>query len=1837
MYKKSIFCLVLIVLFLACSHEKTPPVQRPEHPMISAYTAGFISRASTIRIVFITDIVDSSRINSIVEPTPLALSPKIKGTTVWIDRRTLEFRPAEWLPQGVTFTADLHLKKILQSAIGEESFSFRFSSITPSLAIDVDGLSPVNKSEPARQELTGTLTLSDVARPQEVEPILSARLNGKQLPVTWQHKDRTHHFTVEEIIRGDRAATLQLRWDGKAAGIDEQGEQKLQTPPLNAFLVTQVRPVTKDQQYIEIRFSDPLLKPQPLDGLVQVENHPEPSLTLDNNIIRVYSTEPLTGDVVLSIQSGIQNTTGSRLTASSVHKVTFEETKPSVRFVGKGVILPTTQGLTIPIEAVNVSAVIVTAVRISTENVPQFLQVNDFEGDRELRRVGREVWKQVVELDNTPAAKNSRKRYGLDVSPLSANHPGGMYQLSLSFRRSQVIYDCSDAPKNDKINLDLVDWADDQEYGDWPFAGADFDWSEFYNQRFNPCHPAYYYPWWDHDVSVSQNVIISDIGLLAKRAENDTLAVFVSDLKTTEPLANVPLKVYDFQRTLIASGKSGADGSATLTCPRKPFLLTAENNQQFGYLKLNDGAALSVSHFDVAGETVRKGIKGFIYGERGVWRPGDPIFLTFILMDEGKLPRDHPVSLELINPRGQTALTQTQIRAVNGFYSFRLSTPADAPTGNWTARCSIGGVTFEKALKIETVMPNRLDARLDFGGKAELGATPTTAKLTSSWLFGAKAANLSSRVELRLAPTPTRFEAFPNFIFDDPMVTFSPESFMLFDGTLNTAGEAVFSTDIGKTITPPGKLTAVFNTRVFEPGGAFSSLRTSLPMHVYDHYLGVSAPTGDAADPTLRTDRSHPIKIVRVTSSGRAEGNGRVEVKLYKIRWRWWWEKGEESLADYIGAESYRPVQSTVVQLQNGIGQWELKVGEQEWGRYLIEVRDLQGRHSSGQIVFMDEPGWQGRGRRDAAEGAGVLSFTADKTQYNVGDKVTLTIPTAKTGRGLVSLETGSRLLKSEWFEPKAASYRYTFKVTPEMAPTVYAYVTYLQPHLQTANDLPIRLYGVIPINVVNPSTILQPVIECAETLTPEAPASITVKEAGGKTMTYTLAIVDQGLLDLTRFATPNPWEHFYSREALGVKTWDLYDWVAGAYGGKLERLLAIGGDERLELQGGWQANRFPPMVLFQGPFELKRSQSKTHVIDLPQYVGAARVMVVAGSGKAFGTAEKSVFMRKPLMVLATLPRVIGMEEEVSLPVSVFAMDPTMRQVQVKLSAEGPVTIQDAAEQTIAFKETGEQLVTFTIRANASAGLAKFHVQAVSGAETAQQTIEIAVRNPMKRVTQTAAALVQPNESWAPDLKLPGQPGTNIVTAELSRIPPLNLSRRLGFLISYPHGCVEQTTSAVFPQLYLQKLLDLPNEKKQEIEANIKAGIQRLRSFQCSDGGFGYWPGDNESDGWCTNYAGAFLLEAKTAGYTVPSGVFEQWRSFQKRAAQGWLAGNESSALIQADRLYTLAAAGEPEMAAMNRLKEQKNLVTVSRWRLAAAYQLAGQRQAAISLTAGSTSLPPYRELSGTFGSDLRDKAILLETMTLLNDQQRAFPLLQEISAVLSSEEWLSTHSTAYSLLAIARYAGVLGKDASPFTCMVSLQGHEEIKVATSQPLAQQQWAIAEDTTAAFNVTNTGTTPVYARLLMEGLPRIGGETASSNGLEITVNYMTMQKQPVDVTSLPQGTDFIAEVTVRHTGVEPVYKELALSHIVPSGWEIHNERFAGEENQSAAFEYQDIRDDRIFTYFDLNRDLSKTFRVLLNASYVGRYYLPPINVEAMYDASIYARTTGEWIQVVSPDK
>jgi alpha-2-macroglobulin len=1834
-------CLLLLSWLTACRHTKK--VMNPAlAKYIEAYTAGIISKQSTIRVQLTGDANVTHTQNEPVDEDIFEFSPDIKGKAYWVDATTIEFRPDANLTPEKTYTATFHLNKVMKVSDDLKEFDFEFKVIKPSYSIEDYGLKASGNNSLSKMLLTGVINTADVEDPQQIEKILTANYEGKAMPITWQHTDRTSRFSIDNLTRGS-GGQLELSWDGKPLKVDVAGKRTIEVPAANDFKVLDIRAVSDPEQYLLVQFSDPISVAQNLDGLIGISSVADLRYTIEGSEVKVYAPNRLQGNYTVVVNEGIINITDKRLDKSFSGNIVFENLQPSVTIPGQGVILPESNKLVMPFEAVNLSAVDVTIIKIYENNIPQYLQSNNLDGSQELRRVGKPVVEKTIRLDTDKSLNlHRRNRFYLDMDKLLRTEPGAIYRVTIGFRKSYSLQTCTSEESKTEEGEDEEYYSGyygdkiDEDDSFWQRYDSYYPYGYSWENRENPCSNSYY----SKDRWASRNVIASNIGLTVKRGNDNSMVVAVTDIRDTKALIGVELELLDYQGQVIFKTKSDGDGMASFDLKRKPYILIAKKDAERGYLKLDDGNSLPLSRFDIKGEEVQNGIKGFLYGERGVWRPGDTLYLTFILEDkQEKLPPNHPVTLELYNPKGQLYKHVNALQSLNGFYSFKTATNADDITGSWTAKVKVGGAVFTKNLRIETVKPNRLKVKLDFGNRTTLSKSDASeGTLSAQWLFGATAQNLKAKVDVALSEQSTSFKNFADYTFDDPITHFETENKTIFESSLNENGTAPVKVNLPLGKLAPGQLKANFEIKVFEPGGDFSIDHFSMPYNPFESYAGLRIPEGDRMTGMLLTDQAHAVSIVNVDDQGSlVKGVSTVQVELYKVRWHWWWDDNDENEFSNFTQDSYNQLLSKeAVVLQNGKGSWNLRVNSPDWGRYLIRVKDMKSGHTSGKAVYIDYPGWAERVQKENPAEAAMLVFTSDKTKYNVGEDVKLTIPSSEGGRGLISIESGSKVLKTFWVNTKKGQTTFSFKVEKEMAPNVYVNVSLLQPHANTLNDLPIRMYGVIPITVDDANTVLQPVITMKDKLEPEQNASITVSEAKGKSMTYTIALVDEGLLDLTRFKTPDPHSAFYAREALGVKTWDLFDLVIGAYGGDMERILSIGGDEGLNKNAGnAKANRFKPVVLFMGPFTLKSGQKQTHNFKLPPYIGSVKAMVVAGEDGAYGSAEKAIAVKKPLMLLTTLPRVLGPSETIQLPVTVFGLENNIKSANVTLSASPLLEVVGESTKSVTFSKPGEQIVYFDVRVKPQVGAAKVKVTATSGAAKAEEETEIEIRNPNPVITTVQETTLQAGQNWSAGYKPAGMAGTNKGVLEVSTIPSMNLAKRLNYLIEYPHGCVEQTTSSVFPQLALNQLIDLKESELANIDRNIKAGINRLKGFQTSDGGLSYWPGEGQADEWGTNYAGNFLLEAQAKGYVLPAGMLDQWKKYQRNKATAWAPSTTNfygGDLTQAYRLYLLALAKVPELGAMNRLKEFKYLSEAAKWRLASAYKLSGQPEVANSLIKGlSGDIKPYKQLGGTFGSDLRDKAMILETITLLGQRSKADQMVRQIAANLSQETWYSTQTTAYALIAIAKYCG--GNKNSKINFSYTLNG-KSANVNTNTYVTQIPVAAEGN----ISVQNKGNNVLYTRLILQGRPDAGQEPNIPNNpdvLDIQVKYTTRDGKALDPANLHQGADFMATVTIHNPGKRGYYEQMALTQIFPSGWEIINTRMIGTDStsQMSPYTYLDVRDDRTYTYFNIEENKTRTYNVLLNAAYLGRYYLPAVSCEAMYDNTIQAFLPGKWVEVV----
>ena len=1805
-----IWIAMLVIGIVSCD-SKESMTQQESATWIAAYTPERIDVEDNIRIEVTDSLLSYIDTNRSLDEV-FEFTPAVKGQAQYAEEgRFIDYIPeAGALTQGTHYKCQMSLSRLTgNDELKDFSFEFYVEHRKVELA---DVRVCVDPNNSAQAIVQGKIYFSAVPDECSTNSLaLTTNYDGTQSTITTTNDKQCHSFTISGIKRKQESSTMKIDYKPQDGFPNTKIEAPV--PGLSEFRLLYAERVDAAEPYLNLEFSEPLAADQELDGLIYIDQFATVRIERKGANVKVYFPANGLTEFVLRISELVRSNDGRTLKADIEQYFKQTVIAPAIEVPISGSILPDGANLSLPFRAVNLAAVDVEVVKIYANNVLTFLQYNEIEELSGLRRVGRLIYRQTVRLDQDKSLNlHQWQNFSVDLKDLFKQESGAIYNVRLSFRKAYSLYGKDKAGEIEILSgltkSDRDTW--DTNYAYISREAPDYRWYDYnWNERNDPSKDTYYMT---SNCVAEYNLMASNLGLIVKRADGDKLWCSVSNIMTAAPMSGVKVTAYNYQMQEIGSAYTNDQGFADFNADGNPFVVTASNGVSTTYMKINGGHELSTSRFDVGGKSTPQGIKGFVYGERGVWRPGDNIYLTLVVEDKQKaLPKNHPVTMELYTPSDQLYDKQTLTQSVDGIYAFTIATSDDAPTGRWQARFKVGGQTFHHTVKIETIKPNRLKINIASSEVLQCGESVDIG-IEARWLTGLTAANLETNVDMVLYSNPHPFEKYSDYTFSNPQYSQPNTMYSIYSGKLDSLGNATCKYKIPTTQQAPGMLQANIIARVIEAGGDESITSKSVLYSPYNNYVGIAL-----GNKEFETDCYVNFPVVSVDASGELEDKT-LNYTIFKIGWNWWTEGSMEELDSYMQSNSVEVVASGQLITVNGKGNIPFRVDYPSWGRYLIYVEDKAGGHATGGVVYFDWPDWYGSSSQNNPSAAAMLSFSLDKSNYEVGEYATVYLPKSAGGRVLLSIENGSQVISRKWVATSAdkeTSHR--ILVTSDMAPNFYVHATMLQPHSQTVNDLPIRMYGIEGAEVIDRKTILHPVIDVPAEVLPQQEFTVKVSEADGKPMSYTLAIVDEGLLDITSFETPQPWAAMNQREALGVKTWDMYNDVIGAYAGKFSTILSVGGDEAMRRAAG-KEKRFNPVVEFMGPFTLS-SGTMSHNITLPMYVGSVRVMVVAAKDGAYGSADKNVVVRSPLMLLATMPRQLACGDKVKLPVNIFAIEEGVKDVAVTVEIEGPISIEGSAKQTIKFTQPAEKIINFDLVCDAAeCGQAKVNITAVGGGHKATDTIYIDVRNALPNVVTSESVVLSENQKYSIEL-------TEQLDAELTiaTIPTIDFSGAFSFVENYSHYCTEQLSSRAMYMLYARKFLG--EEEAARAEKALPALLKAIASRQLPSGGFVYWPGNNFAHEWVTSMAGEVLVEARSQGFVVENQTIDRWKNYQNSTVRSYRHSTAgASDLVQAYRLYTLVLAGEKPTAAMNKLRESKELSQQALLRLSAAYTLSGRTDVGIKLLDRVVASPVINGTYSTFWSPLRDKAMALESYSLVGDKSKVLSLAREVANEFSATA-CTTQEVAFVSSAMSRMSDVITKSTTELSITYGNGKSEVIR-----NLSGVKTISLDVAQSPIVVENLGKEDIELALMTSRATSIDESVKPiSRGVTASVRYTDLNGKKIDIQRLEQGDEFLAQIDIKMGANSS--QSMALTYAVPSGWEIWNDRLVGGEFGNNA-SYTDIRDDRISWYFSLDSGKTKSFTVKLRAAYVGTFILPPTICEDMYNTSCQVMTTNATVVV-----
>lgn len=1807
--------VLMVALFVtSCKPGKTNvivecvnPVSEALLPFLDSYTSGIIGKGEPVMVRFKNADDLKLKYGEAIPSKSFAFTPELKGKAVWVDDRTVCFE-YDNIDDRKQYACAFDISEFVDVSSDERlefAFGVRRQNITLVSAV------PVCESK----DVMGyqlSLAFSNDLEMEEAMSVFGEEFKAKYNPEMTDAGNGFFDVKISGLKRGESESKIQLVLDGTPLDCKTKIVRDLAVYAQNDFSAIRFD-VEKGAGRATLYFTQPLKASQNLDGFVKFD--PEIGYRYDikgNKVIFYFDKSSKyyyqLREMTMTVESGIRSSDGKVLQEGASYEFDLTNDEPKVRWTSEGTIIPNIDDATVYFDAVCLNSVTLRIIRIYDGNILSFLQENDLDETYGVRKAGRLEKKVRLELDNM--SPTQWKTYPINISDYVKAEPGAMYQLSIDFGPQDYSFATEEMKSLGGESMKI-----EEDYWD----GERYDYKEYsYDGDWGDPMGAYFYNY----VEKKKNIMITDLAVTAKMGRNDLIDVYVYRISDASPVAGAEVKAYNYQCQELASAKTDGQGHVSLVCGNRPAFVVAQDNRgSKSVIRTSNSNALSYSKFDIGGESVEKGVSGFVYTNRGVWRPGDELQLNLMLSDfDDQIPDNYPVVMEIYDANSRLYAKRVNSKAVGGIYCFSVATNPSDETGLWSARFKVGNSVITKMLRVETVKPNRLEINMDFPELIKV-ASRSHMKLHSKWLNGLKANGLKAEVDVRLRSTNTVFEKFSSYTFTNETEEFSDEELTVFSGPLDASGCAEVGFSPLGDLSSTQMLNAVMTVKVFEPSGDFSVASASAKVSPIENYIGVELPASNAKyGDFYDTDKNWSFNVAFVNENGVLnQATTALEYALYKLDSYWWWSSEDVySLQRYASGTYRRPVKTGTLSC-NGKTSLTLNIPKNEWGNYLLVIDEPIGGARFAKVICFD---WGTSYMHSSSEaGAPVrLSMKAVKDKCAVGDEVVVTFPANKSAKALVTVEANEKVLQSMYLDNLETEGKVVFKATEEMVPNVYVYVSLIQPH-DAANDMPVRMYGVVPVKIEDKSLELKPVLKAPAESNTNKKVSVKVSEEKGKAMAYTLAVVDEGILGLTSFKTPDPYRYFNSKQALEVRTWDNYASIIDAFSGELGSVYAIGGDDFFN-QEITLDNRFKAFSVTYGPFELKAGGTNVHEIEVPQSSGALRFMVVAKSGeKSFGAAEKQMKVIDPITLYAAAPRVVAPGDELTMKVQVLSPVFKGKTLNVKVDNKNLLPV-GGLPTAVQIDGNGEGMIAVKVKVAETIGNAVLNVTVSGHNYEAVSKTEMPIRMPYAEKRNTVTKEIDAHQTVSVPLAVPGMQGTQSGSVAVSSLIPVDFFGRLEYLKSYPHGCLEQVTSKAFPLLYLNYFVQQDEQSVAELKSTVEGVINDLRSYQKSDNSMTNWMGGSYCDPWTEIYALHFLVEAKKQGFDVPDYFVDGLKKYQAARAKQWRNNPDfpQGETIQAYRLFVLALANAAETGSMNRLRENKLQYSLTKSLLAASFAQVGKTSVTQKILEQITGAEAKSDYKVTFGSEIRDLAFTIYAQMLCGvDRTVVQNNVNELCGMLNSRSWLDTQSSAFALFALGKYAEMNQLNASNLSATVMVNGQEMNLNGNLSTLSKSFVPAIGDN--KIEIKNNSDQKIVANVFAKSYVAEYETKESGNYIKMAVAYMDKNGDAVNLSKLALGTDFSVNVMVENPSNYSV-TELALSYYLPSGWEIVNDRLNGFSDEMQEAKHLDIRDDRAYFYFDLMPKEKKTFKLKLNATYEGNYMVPAVHCEDMYNDQIY---------------
>ncbi len=1792
------FFLVFLILYFSCAPQKERFKTSQEIPkefskIIERIPLSLVSSSEILYFDFAFEIPEAKMMNEVNVRDVFSFKPDINGSAWWFRKDLLAFKPFSPLRAGMVYNVKLKLSALSANFKDLPPLYFNFKVLENEiLQINTNFEKDLTSIDEKAQILFSKFSFSkEDLNEEEIKRGIKVYLNDRDLSFSFKKLENLFYEIRSPFLTPENGGIITLKFLAKELYLSKDQVFSFPIAPLKKFSIEKVEAIWEGQEpKILINFSHPIKEEQDFKTFVRLSPDVELQFVPSGNQLKVFGNFNPSVNYKLTVNLGIESFSGEKIKDTIEQPIKFADFPPQLEIVESKVFLSSDRGRNLRFKTMNINQINLEVSYIPPQNIIYFLQDyrdNDYYDLYTMRRISKRIFNEKIPIS---AEKNKWIEQDLNLN-FPKNLPDkGIFFVDFNFTREDTLWKC----KKKKGEME-----EEEDYGYY------YDYGNYYS---DPCSPGYYYK----NGKKSVLVVISDISLLALKGEGKW-NIWAYNVSKGEPEEGVEVEAYEYKKIFLGKKITNKNGFVEFEDEEISFLL-GKKGENLTFLSTSSFSP-PLEPFDLKGYNVffSKGLRLYTYTERGVYRPSDEIHLTAILREGEKKPVDLPIKCIFENPLKQRVWEGVEKENINGVYYFNLKTDIDSPTGLWTASFYIGNEPIGyQTIKVEMVVPPKIKPEIKIDKEKFYPQDfPLDIELSSNYLFGAPASGLTFSLKAKLEARVLSFREWNNFIFSTPFQKFEREE-KIYEGILNEEGKAQAKWEYKlKERDFPPLIQGDLLLEVNEKGGRPAYDKKTLSLYPYNYFIGAKI---DREDAYKRGDLVK-IPIILVDKDGKPAPEREMVAKIYYNNYHWWWEYRDYK--EIISSYNSQLISTIPFKSQKEPKTLEIPI-DKDYGSYFVEIKDKD----EGSTLFFSIPIRYWAERKEEV-GGNYLKYDGLKDKYSVGEGVNLRFFTPSEGTFFYAIVKGNKIL--DWKNEKLKDNQtyVSFKLTEDMAPNIYLFASAVQ-KIRAKNDRTLRAYSILPINVNPKNSKISLKISCPNSVKPMEKFKVNVKLQNKKEAVITLAMVDVGLLNLTNEKTPDPFSYFYQKIGWNMKFLDTFDYFYGINEIPAQYIYKVGGEGAGvgKLTSPIKSNPFPPVVFFQKPIYVKGEEEIE--VPVPNYLGEVKVYAVATWDGAYGSAEKYVKVIDEIISLATFPRALSPGDEFEVPLQLFIQKGKKGKIKVELETSEHFDVLKEKAIEIPY-ERGEKILYFYLRAREDKfgeGNVKFSILGDKNYEVSQ-IIPIHPINPYQWKEEFYS--LKADEEKEIPVNLFGFRESSNAQLTISAYENIPLKSLYDRIVSYPFGCIEQTSSKLFATLFLRDLVlsygnIFPDLNLKHLDNILIAGFNRLQNFMLPEGNFSFWPSERyPASSWTNLYVAHLLVEASKRGFSIQSFV-DKILSYEKIKAKLKIENTR----IQAYRLYVLSLAGYPDFASMNLLKENyfplmspmDKLMLSSAYGLARDYTFSKEILRTLKLEDELNSSWEY------FYNPLGKYGTFLYFLSKI-DMDLATNYYSRVSGMKETKAYCSTHDIGWFLAGFSSYIGNLRNLENKINVSIIYSSGKEEKIEREKEIYTVN--LRSEIGKKFKIKNLGTNTLFLNLTLSGIPLELPTKEEFRNIKLKTYFLDEKGSYIDEKKLKAGAIVYERIEIMMLNPE---KYIAISQILPAGLEPINLRLLGLSLPQWASDvtkpsYLDIRDDRVNIFIDNAYGDTYSFIISLKVVTKGKFVFPPSYTEAMYNPEFFA--------------